>query len=205
MNTTNGHIRLKGNLSMKVIRHPKASLMWRIRNFFRLQYIKSLFGIFVVAPISRIFGIMVGYGSLSILVKKLDGSYVNYGIVSYRLVTTAFINFVVDQLQAESSIFGDFKYHDSGVGTTAENVSNTAIETTDGEARVAGTQIEGAQTYIYRSVGTITYSTAKNISEHGLFNDLTAGTLMDRSVFTAVPMAIGEAITFTYDLTLAGS
>jgi hypothetical protein len=116
-------------------------------------------------------------------------------------VTDAFVAFVVDQLQTETSVFGDFKFHDSGVGTTAENAANTAIETTDGEARATGTQTESAAN-AYRSVGTISYTTTKAITEHGLFNDVSAGTLMDRSVFTAVNVVNGDSIQFTYTLTL---
>jgi hypothetical protein len=95
---------------------------------------------------------------------------------------TIFVVFVVDQLQTETSQFGDFKYHDSGVGTTAENVTNTDMETTDGESRATGTQTEGASANIYRSVGTIAYTTTKAITEHGLFSQSTGTTLMDRLV-----------------------
>lgn len=126
---------------------------------------------------------------------------VNFGVVSRRVVTNAFVAFVVDQLQTETSVFGDFKYHDSGVGTTAENADDTAIETTDGESRATGTQTESAAN-AYRSVGTISYTTTKAITEHGLFNDPTAGTLMDRSVFSAINVVNGDSIQFTYTLTL---
>jgi hypothetical protein len=130
-----------------------------------------------------------------------DGSRVNYGVLSRRVVTNAFVNFVVDQLQTETSVFGDFKYHDSGVGVTAENVANTAIETTDGESRATGSQAEGAAN-VYQSVGTISYTSTKAITEHGLFNDPTAGTLMDRSVFAAINVVNGDSIQFTYSLTV---
>jgi hypothetical protein len=130
---------------------------------------------------------------------------VHYGVVGRRVVTTAFVTFVVDQLQTETSVFGDFKFHDSGVGTTAENITDTGIETTDGESRATGTQTESAAN-AYRSVGTISYTSTKAITEHGLFNDATTGTLMDRTVFSAVNVVNGESIQFTYTLTLtAGS
>jgi hypothetical protein len=107
---------------------------------------------------------------------------------------------VVDQLQTETSVFGDFKYHDSGVGVTAENAADTVIETTDGESRATGTQTESAAN-AYRSVGTISYTTTKAITEHGLFNDATTGTLMDRSVFSAINVVNGDSIQFTYTIT----
>jgi len=130
------------------------------------------------------------------------GRQMDLGVLGYRVVTTAFVNFVVDQLQTETSVFGDFKYHDSGVGVTAENVADTTIETTDGESRATGTQTESAAN-AYRSVGTISYTTTKAITEHGLFNDATTGTLMDRTVFSAVNVVSGDSIQFTYTLTVS--
>jgi len=123
-------------------------------------------------------------------------------VLGYRSVTTAFVSFVVDQLQIETAVFGDFKYHDSGVGVTAENITDTAMETTDGESRATGTQTESAAT-AYRSVATISYTSTKAITEHGLFNDVSAGTLMDRTVFTVVNVISGDSIQFTYTLTIS--
>lgn len=130
-----------------------------------------------------------------------NGSKIDYGVVGFRSVTTAFVTFMVDQLQVDSTLWGDFKFHDSGVGITAENITDTIIETTDGEARATGTQTESAAN-AYRSVGTIAYTTTKAITEHGLFNDVTAGTLMDRTVFAAVNVVNGESIQFSYTLTV---
>ena len=140
---------------------------------------------------------------LSARLIRREGSVVDYGVVGYRVVTTAFVNFVVDQLQTESSQIGDFKYHDSGVGTTAENASDTDMETTDGESRATGTQTEGASANIYKSVGTISYTTTKAITEHGLFSQSTGTTLMDRTVFSAINVTNGDAIQFSYELTLS--
>jgi hypothetical protein len=123
-------------------------------------------------------------------------------VLDYRVVTNAFVAFVVDQLQTETSVFGDFKYHDAGVGTTDPVAGDTGIETTDGESRVAGTQTESSAP-VYVSVGTISYTSTKAITEHGLFNDATTGTLMDRSEFAAINVVSGDSIQFTYSLTLS--
>ena len=55
---------------------------------------------------------------------------------------------------------------------------------------------------IYKSVGTITYTTTKAITEHGLFNIVTAGILMDRHTFTAINVVNTDQIEFTYELTV---
>lgn len=200
MNITND-LGMKGRLVAKVRRAPKAPFVWRLLNVLRVEFIKGWLAVHVMLPIARAFGLMTGYGMLSAVVLKADGSRVNYGVLGYRVVTTAFVNFLTDQLQTESTLIGDFKYHDSGVGSTAENIANTAIETTDGEARATGTQTEAAANAYY-SVATIPYTTTKAITEHGLFNDPTAGTLLDRTVFAAINVENGDSIEFRYTLTL---
>lgn len=195
-----GTSRASGKLKTKVIRGPKAPLSWRMRNVLRWNYIKTWFAVVVLVPLARLCGLFTMHGELRAVLVKADGSTVNYGILSRAVVTTAWVNFVTDQLQTESSIFGDFKYHDSGIGVTAEAVGDTAIETSDGESRATGTQTEASANQ-YRSVGTISYTTTKAITEHGLFNDPTAGTLMDRSVFAAINVQNGDSIQFTYTLT----
>jgi hypothetical protein len=199
------HLNPSGNLVARKISPKRAPLMWYVRNWARWKQIKSLIGVFIIAPIARMFGICTVYGKLEADLIKASGERIRYGVLGYRVVTTAFVNFVVDQLQTETSVFGDFKYHDSGVGGTAENASDTAIETTDGESRATGTQTEDDPDD-YQSVGTISYTTTKAIVEHGLFNDLTAGTLMDRTVFTTINVVNGDSIQFTYTINFpAGS
>lgn len=122
---------------------------------------------------------------------------------SYRVVTDAFVAFVVDQLQAETSAFGDFKYHDSGIGVGAEAAGDTALGTAWGGARTVGTQTEGATANIYKSVATTTYNATKAITEHGLFNAAAGVTLMDRSVFSAINVVDTDKIEWTYELSLA--
>ena len=190
-----------GSLAVKKISIPTVNAAWRLKNILRPAYIMGWFASFVIAPVLRKFGVGVLLGKLEATKTDKHGNKVNYGVLGYRVVTTAFAAFVVDQLQTETSVFGDFKYHDSGVGTTAENVTDTAIETTDGESRATGTQTEGTSVQ-YVSVGTIAYTTSKAITEHGLFNDATTGTLMDRTVFSAVNVVNGESIQFTYTLTV---
>ena len=201
-----GKVGFKGNLQIKKIVPPKAPLTWRLKNYTRPNFISGFCNYHLAHLFTRSTGIPTMVGKLEARVFKADGSVADYGVLGYKVVTTAFVNFVVDQLQTETSQFGDFKYHDSGVGTTAEAVGDTGIETTDGESRATGTQTEGASANIYRSVGTISYTTTKAITEHGLFSQTTGTTLMDRTVFSAINVVNGDSIQFTYELTLtAGS
>lgn len=133
---------------------------------------------------------------------RRDGSIKDLGIIATKAVTTAFVNFLVDQLQAATTEIGDFKFHDSGTGTTAESAADTGLVTKVETGRATGSQTEGASANIYRSVGTISYTATRAITEHGLFSQASLGTLMDRSVFTAVNVVNGDSIQFTYELTL---
>lgn len=197
----NGYLQSRGDLQIKVNRLPGPGLRWHVRNRTRPAYVWGWLTNRAAKAFSALTGIPTMTGELALVHIAADGARTNYGVVAYRVVTTAFVNFVTDQLQTETSVFGDFKFHDSGVGTTAEAVGDTGIETTDGESRATGTQTESAAN-AYRSVGTITYTTTKAITEHGLFNDASAGTLMDRTVFSAVNVVNTESIQFTYTLTI---
>lgn len=197
-----GSMLMGGELGIKANLLQKAPLTWRVRNALRPGYWVGWAENQAAKIFTGLTGIPTLTAELSVQLNKRDGTRIDYGVVGYRVVTTAFVNFVVDQLQTETSVFGDFKFHDSGVGSTAENVANTAMETTDGETRVTGTQTETSAN-IYQSVGTISYTTTKAITEHGLFNDVSAGTLMDRTVFSAINVVNGDSISFTYSLTIS--
>ena len=197
-----GKVGMAGNVKTEHIKgRVDAPLRWKIKNKAHRNFILGLIGWWAGLGVNKLFGHPVLLSELSIIHIKANGQRVDYGVVSRRVVTTAFVNFMVDQLQTETSEWGDFKFHDSGVGTTAAAVGDTDIETTDGESRATGTQTEGASANIYRSVGTISYTTTKAITEHGLFSQSTGGTLLDRHVFSAINVENGDSIQFTYDLT----
>lgn len=149
----------------------------------------------------RDLGVLPVSASLSAKVLRLDGSVEDFGVVSAHEVTDAFVAELVDTLQSSVAAFSDYKYHDSGTGSTAEDATDTVLVTPCGEARDIGTQTEGATADIYKTVATHTYAGAFTITEHGVFNASTGGTLMDRSVFTGISVLSGDKIEFTYQLT----
>ena len=200
-----GKINARGQLNTRLIPAPKARpapMRWTLRNRMRWDFIKGWMGDRMAQLLAALFGIPAMIATLEEELIRANGERISYGIVSYRMITTAFVNFVVDQLQVETVVFGDFKYHDSGVGITDPAIGDVDIETTDGEARATGSQEEGASANIYKSIGTIAYTTTKAITEHGLFNASTGPTLMDRSEFAAINVVNLDSIQFTYQLTL---
>lgn len=194
---------MNGVLGAQVIRRPQVGWRWKLRNSANIW--RGLWR----AAVAEALGVPHMRATLRALLIRRDGRVMDYGLVSTRVVTTAFANFVVDQLQTETSAFGDFKYHDTGIGVGDEAAGDTGMGTVSTEMtddlRVAGTQVEGASANIYRSVATVSYTGSEAITEHGLFNDTRAngGTLMDRSKFAAINVGNGDSIQFTYELTVS--
>jgi len=172
---------------------------WKVKNFPYLA--RGYIGVFIKRLIAIASHSMTYNGRLNAKLIKADGKEYNLGLISINLVTDAFVNFLVDNLVTETAEFGDFKFHDSGTGSTAENVADTTLETKVETGRVTGTQLEGASTNIYKTVGTITYTATRSITEHGVFSITAAGTLLDRSVFTAIPVDNTDKVEFSYELT----
>jgi hypothetical protein len=131
---------------------------------------------------------------------RADGTIEDLGVLSRRVVTTAGVGFLVDAFQNLTEI-ENINYHDSGTGTTAEAVGDTGMETKVETGRATGTQSEPAANQ-YRSVATITYTGTHAVTEHGIFSASAAGTLWDRSVFSAVNVVNNDSIQFTYTLTV---
>lgn len=132
------------------------------------------------------------------------------GVISKRVVTTAFVNYLRDYMNAAAGAanISTFRYHECGTGVVAEAIGDTALGTpcttvlNPASTRAAGTQV-GSTAKTYSSVGTLIFSGTAAVTEHGLFNTAATGILMDRSVFAAINVVNLDSIQFTYTLTIA--
>lgn len=130
------------------------------------------------------------------------GWWENVGRVSRGKVTTAFRDFLSDQLRTDSTAIGDFKYHEVGTSNTAEANTQTALSTSSGIARATGTQAGTAPDYV--SVATVTADATETWQEHGIFNTTSGATLMDRSLISpTVSVVASDTVQFTYTLTMS--
>ena len=143
----NSNLAMSGKLGTRLIKEPRASLAWKLSNFPRMWP-----GLWREA-LAKVTKTPTFFGHLYARHVRTDGSVVNYGLVSTRLVTTAFVDFIVDQLIAESSVFGDYKYHYSGTGVGAEAAADADLGTAVENARDIGTQVEDGSK-VYKSVAT---------------------------------------------------
>ena len=128
----------------------------------------------------------------------------NVGLVSRGKVTVEFRDFQVDQLVAETSEWGDFKFHRPGLGTNAESNADTVLQT-DAGLTATGTQLEGATADIYKSVATVTADATETWEEHVINSQTGAGggILMDRSLISPNVSVVNlDTVEFTYQITI---
>lgn len=129
------------------------------------------------------------------------GWWEDVGRVSRGKVTNAFRDFECTNLVTDSTTYGDFKYHEVGTSAAAEANTQTALTTTTGITRVSGTQTNPTAS-TYQTVATVTADTSETWQEHGIFNLVSGGTLMDRSLISpTVAVASLDTVEFTYVLT----
>ena len=143
--------------------------------------------------------VMTFQARLYATVIRANGKIERLGLIATKCVTTAGVNALVDCFQNTFTL-SNFKYHGSGTGTNAEAVGDTALQT-EVESRATGSQGEGGSANIYQTVGTISYTATRAITEHGILSAASSGVLWDRSVFSAINVNSGDSIQFTYNLT----
>jgi hypothetical protein len=195
-----------GKLTFKVYRAAGPGLAWKLRNNMRWAFLRGWLAYHVARPIGRTLGFGTMISRLSVKLHRANGDWVDYGVVDYRVVTTAFVTAVATALHTQASA-GDLFYHALGTGTTAAAVGDTGMGTEltteyTGNVRATGTHVSTAG--VYTSVATITLdSGTPAVTEHGVMGAASgASTLIDRHVFTAVNMASGDSFVATYEWTL---
>jgi len=164
--------------------------IWKVQRILRK-------GILVVTGIG---GLQVHEGSLGIRVKR-NGIWYDFGTVGRKVITTAYAEFYVDQLITETSVFGDFMWHQIGTGSTAENAADTTL-VTPVEAVTEGSQVEDSSK-VYKSIADIAITATRALREHGIFNSNVPGLLMDRTMFALVTLDNGDIFQATYKLTVS--
>lgn len=182
-----------------------ANLWYFIRYPFRVRSVSRRFLSYL-----RMFGdvmrgeVITVYATVSARHIRTDGVIHNYGVVSRKKVTQAFVKRLAAQMAANFAGADNWKYHDSGTSSAAESNADTGLGAPAGPARVVGSQTDTSSGTVgrYRSVGTITYAATQTIVEHGLFNASSGGVLLDRSTFAGIAVISGDSIEFTYELTI---
>lgn len=178
---------------------------WKVKNALTAEFVKGWLHHHFAKLLGRIFHYNIGISTLMAELIKADGTRINFGVVSHRVVTTAFVSAIIDDLDNGSADISSYNFHGVGTGTTAATAGDTALETesttalTVNSTRATGTRSQPF-TYRYQSVAIQTFDAPAAITEHGVFTQEATGGggLMDRSVFSAINVVSGDGIQFTY-------
>ena len=118
-----------------------------------------------------------------------------------NLVVTSGKTFIASRMVGVASTIMGFM--ELGTGTTAAAVGDTALETAIGSSRVAltsGTASTNVVTYVASfPAGTGTGA----VTEAGVFNDASAGTMLCRTVFSVVNKGAADAMSITWTITVS--
>lgn len=118
-----------------------------------------------------------------------------------NIITNTGRQLLIDRLQGNSPAVPD--YIAIGTGATAAAAADTTLGTE--VARAQGT-LSQPDAYTDRCVYNFPAGTGTgSITEAGRLNASSAGTLVGRQVFTAVPKGASDSLQITYDLTYAAS
>lgn len=122
-----------------------------------------------------------------------------------NLITNAGLAGLASRINGDGSEAA-FTYLAVGTGTTAANATDTTLETEivdSGLARAAGTASRTTTTQTNdtaRLTKTFSVTGTKAVTEIGILNAGSSGTLLCRQVFTAVNVQNGDSLAVTYDV-----
>lgn len=199
----------------------KKLLVWTPRTDFgkvirtALDYLPTDMALDVLEHITRI-GIIESQLSLKVHRSPDSRFWVgerieDYGVVSRRLITDAFVAAVVDALDVGVGFtLTNFRYHGIGTGSTSESAAHTALVTEltteyTGNVRATGTATQPSAN-IYTSTATNTLdSGTPALREHSVFTQAATGggTMLDRSLYSAINLdgTVGDGLSSAYSAT----
>lgn len=200
-----GKLSMSSTLTAKVIRAPKPPLSWRLRNTLRWAFIWGWFANRLAEVFSKLTGIPTITAELRAHLIKADGTVIDYGLLSSRVVTDDGVEFLVDDWDDDTTDITNMKFHACGTDNTAEDVTDAALgaESTTVTDRATGAQDQPSANQL-RSIGTQSFTGAAAVVEHGLFSVVTesSGVLWDRSIFSVINVGNGDSIQWTYTCTI---
>lgn len=138
-------------------------------------------------------------GDVSIVLSKEDGSVENIDI--HNLVVNTGLNYIVSRMKDTTATA--MSHMELGTSTTAAAAADTALG-----AAISGSRTALTSTNV--STNTITYvatfaagTGTGAVTEAGIFNASSAGTMACRTVFPVVNKQAGDSMTVTWTITVS--
>lgn len=139
-------------------------------------------------------------GRLSIQIKGPDGEVKDERTVD-NLVVTAGLNYIASRMRDATAT--TMSHMAIGSGTATAAAANTALGTELGRVSLTSTTVSGNGVSYVASFGPAVGTGA--ITEAGLFNASSGGTMLCRTVFAVVNKEAGDTMSITWTVTIGAA
>lgn len=139
-------------------------------------------------------------GRLSVVLKDSSGQVKDSRDIN-NLVVTSGLGYIASRMKDTTE--GAMSYMAIGSGTTAAAAGDTALGTELDRNALTSTTVTGNQIEYVTSWAAGDGTGA--VTEAGIFNDVTAGTMLARTVFDVVNKSANDSLSITWTITLSAS
>jgi hypothetical protein len=139
-------------------------------------------------------------GKLNVVLKDIDGN-IKQAFEVPNLVVTTGLAFIASRMKDTTDTA--MSHMAIGTGTTAAAAGNTALGTEAARVSLTSTTVTANATAYVASFGAGTGTGA--ITEAGILNAASAGTLLCRTVFDVVNKGANDTLQITWTITLSAS
>lgn len=144
---------------------------------------------------------MKATGHVSIVVKDADGN-VKHEQETNNLVVTTGLDWIAARLY-DTGIPADMSHMAIGTGIIAAAAGDTALGTQSAIVALTSTTVSTNTVQYVASFAAGTPASAAAITEAGLFNAASSGTMLARVVFDAVNKSVSDSLTVTWTVTVS--
>jgi hypothetical protein len=143
---------------------------------------------------------IVATGELKIVVTAPDGTVKQEQEVKNLVVTTG-LGFIASRMKDATATA--MSHMAIGTGSTAAAAGNTTLGTESARVALTSTTVTAAAVAYVATFPAGTPATLTAITEAGLFNASSAGTMLCRTVFSVVNKDAGDTMSITWTVTMA--
>lgn len=136
-------------------------------------------------------------GNVNISITRANGSVENTEIKN--LVVTTGLNYIVSRMK--DTTLGAMSHMAIGAGTAAASAGNTTLGSELGRVALTSTTVSTNTIQYVATFGAGTGTGA--VTEAGILNNSSGGTLLCRTVFGIVTKDVGDSMVITWTITVA--
>ena len=139
-------------------------------------------------------------GELTIKVTAPDGTIKQEQTVPSLVVTTG-LGYIASRMK--DTTYGAMSHMAIGTGTTAPAGGNTGLVTESARVALTSTTVSANAVAYTATFPAGTPATLTAITEAGIFNASSGGTMLCRTVFAAVNKDVGDTLSITWTVTIS--